>query len=98
MKTRMYERRNSKKIVKRKTFLMYFSKPGMLNLYAKVMLFHKVAVLNETHTFNNSFAKFCTISLTTTLFKSCIVSPTTIIFKKYTVSHSTTLHKILAIF
>lgn len=62
------------------------------------MLFHKVATLEETHTFSKTFPKYCTISPTTALFKCCIVSPITTVFKGCTVSYSATLHKVLPIF
>lgn len=62
------------------------------------MLFHKIATLDETHTFINSFAKCCTLSPTTSLFRRCTISPITTIFKGWIVSYSATLHKVLPIF
>jgi hypothetical protein len=49
------------------------------------MNFHKVATLDETHTFSNITAK------------CCIVSPTATVFKRCTVLHSATLHEVLPI-
>lgn len=56
---------------------MYFSESGMLNLQVKLVLFHKVATFDKTHTFNNTFVKCSTVSPTETLYKRCTISLTT---------------------
>lgn len=76
---------------------MCFSESGMPNLYVKLVLFHKVVIIGETHTFNNTFDKYCIILPTTTFFGHCIVLPTIIVFKYCTVSYSAIFHEALPI-
>lgn len=47
---------------------MCFYESGMLNLYAKMVLFRKVATLDETNIFSNTFTKCYIVSPTSTLF------------------------------